>query len=664
MVDAAWPDAYPFSGPRRIAILMIGDGMGRGQLAGAGLYAHGAAGSLAIEALPVHGELRSASLSGITDSAAAATLMATGAWTTNGRLGVDRDLVPVENLVELAHRYGLPSGIVSTSTVNHATPAAFTAHQERRGDYGSIAADQATGVTAAVLLGGGVTDFTTPAPNRSPLDRLLDRGYATPRTAAELETVVTDGATQIVGLFAPGHLAYTLDRPSDTTEPTLAQMTTAALTALDASPRGFFLMVEGSRIDMASHGNDAPRALTETIAFDDAVALVRAWAEAHPDDEITLLVTADHETGGLEILGGGGVGVVPDVSWRSGQHSNDRIDVYGWGQHAALFDGATLHHGWIHAALAATVRGEAPVPPTAPLVPDGALGDLRWRVATQAVATGFGAGFNQLDALWLDADASGLAIGVEGLFQRQRNAVLALLDVDPAAGTGPAQLAGAVTDTDGALDRVIAASRLTAPAAAFGIDYVVGARGGVEAQVESRSAEAGLRALGAPQGSPGDLAWLGAAINFGEGVRPRADPVASVGGEGWEVHVPWVQLYPALDGRVPYGARVNLAVVLVNDDGSFTSNQALPPFPAETANPGDALTALPGIVSFVVDSDLDGYGDAASMTGVRTRADDRGHGAPPRSGVSIRRDPGTARDLGDATPRPTSRHGGSADAVE
>ncbi|HUH00340.1 MAG TPA: alkaline phosphatase, partial [Kofleriaceae bacterium] len=437
--DASSPSPDAGSSARRIVILMIGDGMGQGQLAAAGHYANGAAGSLFLESLPVRGHLRTASLSGITDSAASATTMATGYRTFNSRIGQDRDGQPRETLVEAAHRVGLSAGVVTTSSLPHATPAAFTAHHPSRHDYVAIADDQALEIQPAVMLGGGM-QFYAPAGDGSVRDDagliapLETAGYRVVTTAAELAATAPSPGARLVGLFAPEHLTYVADRAADTTEPTLAAMTLAAIAQLDTNPDGFFLLIEGARIDMASHGNDALRAVTETVAFDDAVRAVSQWAAGR--DDVTLIVTADHECGGLEVITPYGAGQVPDVAWRWGQHTNTRVAVHGAGPHTEVLDGAVRDHAWVHAVASAVIDARPMIAPPTELVPDGELAELRFLASTQVVATGFGAGFNQLDALRLDADPHGLALGVEGVFQWDTNAVVVLIDTDLGAGTG------------------------------------------------------------------------------------------------------------------------------------------------------------------------------------------------------------------------------------
>lgn len=581
-VDNAPDAAPPGKWPR--VILMIGDGMGRGQIAAATNHA----GPLFMTSLPAHGEIVTGSLSGITDSAAAATAMATGKKTFNTRIGLDANGEAAETLVELAHRRGMRAGLVSTSYLAHATPAAFSAHRMHREDTAGIAADQAM-IGADIMLGGGSTSM---APH---YEAMKSAGYSVITKASQLSTLSGD---KVLGTFADEHLDYVLDRTAQSTQPTLSEMSLKSLELLENSGDGFFLMIEGARIDMASHANDVERAIAETIAFDDAVKEVAAWAASR--DDVLLLVTADHECGGLE--------VVPDVSWRWNEHTNARVDIFGMGPGSEIFDGQVFDHRWVHAALVAQLTEQALIPPERLLVPDGHLDDLRHRAAEQTTTTDFGVGINQLDALWVDADERGLAIGVEGLFQWQENAITIFIDVDLGAGTGIASMAGSLSDLEGTIDAILSSLRLTAPAVdAFGADLAISSWGGMEVHHEVLLAESGARGLRSPYGVSTNLGWLQAATNFGEGVRTRV-PVSPIPGEGFETFIPWSVLYPELSGGVPVGARIGIAAALVNDTGSYTSNQILPALDSAPA-PAENLTPLPGIVEFIVDSNRDGVGD-------------------------------------------------------
>ena len=143
------------AGPPPAVIVMIGDGMGAGQLDAASLYQHGATGRLFLQSLPHRGQLRTGGPSGITDSAAAATVMATGVYTYNGRIGLDRRRQPVETILERAAARGQATGVVTTTKLPHATPAAFTAHVGARSELRAIADQQVRLTRAEVMLGGG-----------------------------------------------------------------------------------------------------------------------------------------------------------------------------------------------------------------------------------------------------------------------------------------------------------------------------------------------------------------------------------------------------------------------------------------------------------------------------------------------------------------------------
>lgn len=612
--EVADPDATP--GPAPVVIVMIGDGMGQGALDAASLFRHGETGRLFLQSMPYRGEVRTGGPSGITDSAAAATAMATGHVTWNGRVALDRDARPVETLLERARHRGMAAGLVTTTSLPHATPASFSAHVIGRGYMTSIAEQQVRRAKPQVMLGGGSAYFEPEGPASVRTDgglyRDLELGdYRIVRDRFALDEAVASGAPRIFGAFTFGDLTMTAARPPDTAEPDLPQLARAALATLDRDPQGFFLMIEGGRIDHGGHANNLIDVVQETLDFDDTVALVTAWARARGNT--TVIVTADHECGGLEIATPRAAGEYPDVRWRWGAHTNARVGIFADGPGAAVVDDAVVDHRWVHAIGVARIDGAPFVTPGREPIPDGELRDLRHRAAVQEVTSGYGVGWNQLDALWLDATPRGLFVGIEGLFEWDANAVEVWIDVDPGAGTGMDALDGALRDRDGLADAVLSRSNLGAPPAlaigGFGADVALVAVGGADPHVEDLLDAGGLRGLREPFGYPDDLGWRRAALNFGA-VRVRGTALASVPGQGLEAFVPWAELYP--DG-VPVGARLALAAVLVNSDGGHTSNQALPSFPPGTENPGRRGTPLPGVVLYELDADRDGVidGDAA-----------------------------------------------------
>ena len=233
----------------------------------------------------------------ITDSAAAATAMATGYKTKTGFLSVladGQDRAPVATILEGAKLSGKSTGLVVTCNLQHATPAAFAAHYPYRADYEAIGEQMVyTGVD--VLLGGGLKYFTGRKDREDLLQVLKQKGYAIITGPEELRSA---GSSKLAGLFAEVDLSYDLDR-DPAKEPSLAEMTGAAINLLSRNKNGFFLMVEGSKIDWANHDHDPVAAVTDMIAFDRAVRVALDYALKEKNTAV--IVVADHSAGGLTI---------------------------------------------------------------------------------------------------------------------------------------------------------------------------------------------------------------------------------------------------------------------------------------------------------------------------------------------------------------------------
>ena len=307
--------------PRHI-ILMIGDGMGSEQVKAAGMYANGAAGTLSFESFAHTGYVTTRSAnSAITDSAASGTAMATGVKVNNGVVSVAADGTELETLLEHYSALGLSTGLVTTTYMTHATPAVFGAHNLSRNQTADIGSDYLTQTRPDVLLGGGANGLSVASAQGA--------GYEIVTTAAGMASVDTEAAgLKLSGQFGASHLPYELDGLGSL--PDLSNMTQTALDVLDNNATGFFLMVEGGRIDHACHGNDLERTIHETIEFSNSVQVVLNWAAAHPDTLI--IVTADHETGGLKVTGHDGIaGHLPTVTWSTGGHTATNVPVYAWG---------------------------------------------------------------------------------------------------------------------------------------------------------------------------------------------------------------------------------------------------------------------------------------------------------------------------------------------
>ena len=311
-------------------IFCIGDGMGFEKVKAAGMYAYGEVGTLSFEAFPYQGEVMTHSAdSPTTDSAAAATAMATGFKVNNGVIstalpGDGRELY---TLLEHFKDQGKSTGLVSTTFITHATPAAFGAHEPKRGNLAEIAEDYLNQTRPNVLLGGGANGMDDAAAEAA--------GYTVVTDRNGLLSLDTENVTRVSGQFGDTNLPYEFDGLGDL--PHLSEMTATALKVLTKNPAGFFLMVEGGRIDHAGHSNDIERNVCETIEFSKTVQVAIDWAKGRTDTLI--MVTADHETGGLKVLENNGVGNFPTVSWSTGGHTTTNIPVYGWGPNAARISG-------------------------------------------------------------------------------------------------------------------------------------------------------------------------------------------------------------------------------------------------------------------------------------------------------------------------------------
>lgn len=283
--------------PARNVILMIGDGMGSFQRQAAAQLAGRA---LEMDQMPVAGAIANPAANWrVTDSAAAATAMATGRKTAIGALSVAPDGTRLETILERARKKGLVTGLIATSSITHATPAAFAAHQVWR-DCEAAIASQLLEARVDLMLGGG-HGFFIPGSNPGSLRRdrrdliqeFMSRGYCFAEDQGGLEAL---NALPALGLFAREEMAPALDR-DPARQPSVAEMTRKALGLLSAAGHGFFLMVEGSQIDWACHANDPGWAVAEVLAFDQAVSVARQFATVHPGTLV--IVVADHETGGM-----------------------------------------------------------------------------------------------------------------------------------------------------------------------------------------------------------------------------------------------------------------------------------------------------------------------------------------------------------------------------
>ncbi len=329
---SAVTDASPSAPARRPVnvILFIGDGMGYGQLS---------LGAPAIACMPIQTRVTTHALGGaVTDSAAAATAMATGHKTTRRHVGVDEFGRRLTTVLEAVHDAGGLTGLVTNAALTSATPAAFAAHVSDRRSTRIIAA-QMVETRPDVMLGGGAADFLPGTYDRShpPLEQAKDAGYEVVFDSASLAAAQR---LPLLGLFAGDSLDYHLAR-DPAQQPSLAQMTAKAIellsaaadqaaTATAAGRLGFFLVVENDLIDIACHDNDALILPTEVTALDEAVAVALEFSRT--DGRTLVLVTADHETGMVTVDERG------EISFGSDEHSAWEVPLFAEGPGQDLFD--------------------------------------------------------------------------------------------------------------------------------------------------------------------------------------------------------------------------------------------------------------------------------------------------------------------------------------
>jgi alkaline phosphatase len=403
------PAAAMPTGPKHI-IVMISDGWGYNQVDSASYYAYGRAGGQVYSSFPFRSAMSTYEVERpadncsplgydpmlawsnfayvkapcATDSASAATAMATGVKTYNGYLGVDVNGVPQWNIMQEAEAGGKATGVVTSVQFSHATPAGFIAHNISRNNYAAIANEMIYNSGTDVIIGAGNPGFDDDG-NTAVKDPKYVGGAATwndlvAGTAGNdadgdgdfdawtlIQTrqafqAMAAGSTQSRVIGVP-QVYTTLQQarsgngnadpyvvPFTTSVPTLVEMTQAALNVLDNDPDGFLLMVEGGAVDWAGHANQSGRLIEEQIDFDNAVVAVMDWVQRNSNwGETLLIVTGDHETGYLTgpmdpmnpawvPVVNNGSGVLPGMQWNFGDHTNQLIPFYAKGDDGRWFN--------------------------------------------------------------------------------------------------------------------------------------------------------------------------------------------------------------------------------------------------------------------------------------------------------------------------------------
>jgi alkaline phosphatase len=311
----------------RNIVLFIGDGMGVAQVYAAMTRSDH---TLALERFPYSGFSKTYSFDDyITDSGAGATAIACGIKTRVGMIGMGPDSVAVKSIVEIAHKNGLATGVVVTCCVTHATPAAFVAHNPDRADYEDIAKDFLNG-SIDLFIGGGENHFRKRKDGRDLCNDLKEQGFDVVYNIGDMNK---SNSGKLAALLAKSDMP----KASEGREGMLKAMTKKALEVLRKDKNGFFLMVEGSAIDWACAGHNINYAISETIDLDDAIGVAKEFADEN--GETLIIVTADHETGGLTLTGGSITGHKVEAKFAAEDHTAVMVPIFSYGPGAEKFSG-------------------------------------------------------------------------------------------------------------------------------------------------------------------------------------------------------------------------------------------------------------------------------------------------------------------------------------
>lgn len=324
--------------PKNI-ILLIGDGMGLSQVSTAIYYKNGKPN---FERFHTIGLSKTSSASDlVTDSAAGATVFSTGKKTYNGAIAVDMDTIPLPTIVEQLSKHGLATGIVATSSIQHATPASFYAHVKSRRLYEDITTF-APNSGVNFFAGGGLKFFNKRKDGKDVLAEMRNKGYevitdALPKTTSE--------KNELILLAEDG-----MPKMSEGRGDFLPNATKLALEKLSKNEKGFFLMVEGSQIDWGGHNNDAEYLIEELLDFDKTLGVALDFAKNN--GETLVIVTADHETGGYTLASDGNDYNKIKPSFSTPGHSGTMVPVFAEGPGASLFNGIYESNDIYHKMMA------------------------------------------------------------------------------------------------------------------------------------------------------------------------------------------------------------------------------------------------------------------------------------------------------------------------
>lgn len=308
-------------------ILLIGDGMSIPQI---NAFMLATDTPTVFESFPSTGLAKTHSKSNkITDSAAGGTAIATGNKTNNGMIGMNADSIAVPSILEIMSEKGKKTGIIATSYVTHATPASFVAKNINRNNYEDIALDFAQSEKIDIIIGGGRKHFINRKDSLNLINEMTDNGWHYYDSISEADF----NKEKIIVLAAENHLDAYPQRGEF-----LSDATSLALKSLcNNNDNGFFLMIEGSQIDFAGHNNDSTYLIEEMRDFNNVINIVLDFAENNPNTLV--VVTADHETGGLTMTDPEGRYTKTDLNFSTGSHSPLMVPVFAYGLGSEKFSG-------------------------------------------------------------------------------------------------------------------------------------------------------------------------------------------------------------------------------------------------------------------------------------------------------------------------------------
>ncbi len=328
---------------------LIGDGMAATQRQVTEYYLQQKTGDnklrLTMNQMPTAGINTTHSLNSlVTDSAASATALSSGVKTDNGIIGMTKDGKKTVTILESAKNNGMATGLITTTRLTHATPAAFIAKNISRNNENEIADDYLAS-NIDFLAGGGYRHFvstkgTKRTDNKDLTASFEQKGYQTfvgVDTTVSFRGYTPEKGDKVFATFTSSHLPYEIDRMKSNDTPSLQEITDKGIQLLSKNDKGFFLMVEGGRIDHAAHANDIAGVIYDTLAFDKAVKSAVDFYNKHPKETL-VVVTGDHETGGMGLGFGTNYFMNMDKIIATGNSIEDKLQKVYQGDRKAFFN--------------------------------------------------------------------------------------------------------------------------------------------------------------------------------------------------------------------------------------------------------------------------------------------------------------------------------------